>query len=168
MDVFLRMLTLAVALMTMSSATCATDLAHPSPLTDEEWESIREHAVLLDKVTFIPSLLPVIMKHRDAIGLSNGQKAAFRDWRKKNYQRMVDIMNEVIELRIALSKAALDPSVDNGKLISQQQEILQRQGELLHIRLSCRKIVVNTFSPEQWSSFAFVLEEYPNLAGLMR
>jgi hypothetical protein len=149
-------------------AANAADLSRPSSLTDEEWDKIREHVLLLDKVSFVPSLLPVIMKHRDALGLSDDQKKAFRDWRKKNYQRMVDIMNDVIERRIALSKTALDPAVANSQLVSQQQAILALQTELLLIRLSCREIVVNTFSPEQWSSFAFVLEEYPNLAGLMQ
>ena len=157
------------ALVAMSLvAANAADLSQPSSLSDQEWDKIREHVLLLDKVSFVPSLLPVIMKHRNTIGLSDDQKKAFREWRKQNYQHMVNIMNDVIERRIALAKATLDRAVENSELVRQQQAIIQLQEELLRIRLSCREIVVNTFSSEQWSNFAFVMEEYPNLAGLMQ
>ena len=158
-----------VIVFTMASfLASAADLSQPNPLSDSEWDKVREHVELLDKISFIPSLLPVIMKHQDTLNLSNDQRAAFRGWRKQNYKKMVDLMNEIIGQRIALSKAALDPSADSNQLISQQEAILQLQEELLRVRLSCRELVLTTFSPEQWSSLAFVLEEYPNFAGLMQ
>lgn len=146
----------------------AADLKQAAPLTDAQWEKLGEHVSLLDKISFVPSLLPVIMKHRDALELSDEQTAAFRDWRKQHYQRMVDVMNEIIERRIVLSKGALDPAVVNKDLVREQRQILQLQQELLAIRLSCRELVMKTFSPDQWNNFAFVLEEYPNFAGLMQ
>jgi hypothetical protein len=158
-----------VIVFTMASfLASAADLSQPNPLSDSEWDKVREHVELLDKISFIPSLLPVIMKHQDTLNLSDDQRAAFRGWRKQNYKKMVDLMNEIIGQRIALSKAALDPSADSNQLISQQEAILQLQEELLRVRLSCRELVLTTFSPEQWSSLAFVLEEYPNFAGLMQ
>jgi hypothetical protein len=158
-----------VIVFTMASfLASAADLSQPNPLSDSEWDKVREHVELLDKISFIPSLLPVIMKHQDTLNLSDDQRAAFRGWRKQNYQKMVDLMNEIIGQRIALSKAALDPSADSNQLIRQQEAILQLQEELLRVRLSCRELVLTTFSPEQWSSLAFVLEEYPNFAGLMQ
>ena len=81
---------------------------------------------------------------------------------------MIGLMNEIIERRIALSRAALDPVVDSSQLIEMQQTILQRQDELLRVRLSCREILVGTFSPEQWVNLAFILEDYPNFAGLLQ
>ena len=158
-----------VIVFTMASfLASAADLSQPNPLSDSEWDKVREHVELLDKISFVPSLLPVIMKHQDTLNLSDDQRAAFRGWRKQNYKKMVDLMNEIIGQRIALSKAALDPSADSNQLISQQEAILQLQEELLRVRLSCRELVLTTFSPEQWSSLAFVLEEYPNFAGLMQ
>jgi len=158
-----------VIVFTMASfLASAADLSQPNPLSDSEWDKVREHVELLDKISFIPSLLPVIMKHQDTLNLSDDQRAAFRGWRKQNYKKMVDLMNEIIGQRIALSKAALDPSADSNQLISQQEAILQLQEELLRVRLSCRELVLTTFSSEQWSSLAFVLEEYPNFAGLMQ
>ena len=158
---------LIIVITTVTFSAAASDLSQPQPLSDTEWDKVRSRVVLLDRVSYIPSLLPVIMKHREALGLSDEQKAAFRSWRKKNYQRMINIMNDVVTRRIELSKAALDPTVTSNELIRQQQEILQLQQELLVVRLSCRKLMVETFSTEQWSSFAFILEEYPNFAGLL-
>ena len=146
----------------------AADVKQTAPLTDAEWEKLGEHVSLLDKISFVPSLLPVIMKHREALELSDEQVAAFRNWRKQHYQRMVDVMNEIIERRIVLSKGALNPAVVNEDLVREQRQILQVQQKLLEIRLSCRDLVMKTFSPDQWNNFAFVLEEYPHFAGLMQ
>ena len=161
-------LSLIVILTAASFVTGAADLSQSAPLSDADWDRVREHVGLLDKVSFLPSLLPVIMKHRDALELSGDQKAAFRGWRKQHYQRMVDVMNEIIERRIVLSKGALDPVVGNEELVREQKAILKLQEELLDIRLSCRNLVMTTFSPDQWSNLAFVLEEYPEFAGLMQ
>lgn len=168
MDEVLAKSCLVIVFMMASFLASATDLSQPDPLSDSEWDKVREHVELLDKISFVPSLLPVIMKHQDALNLSDDQRAAFRGWRKQNYKKMVDLMNEIIEQRIALSRAALDPSADSNQLIRQQETILQLQERLLRVRLSCRELVLTTFSPEQWGSLAFVLEEYPNFAGLMQ
>jgi hypothetical protein len=34
--------------------------------------------------------------------------------------------------------------------------------------LSCRELIVRTFTPTQWGNLAFVLEEEPAFAGLMQ
>ena len=167
MDKLPKKLFLIVVITTVSFVAAAADFSQRQPLSGTEWEKVRSRVVLLDKVSYIPSLLPVIMKHRKVLDLSDDQRAAFRSWRRKNYQRMIDIMNDILTRRIELSKAALDPTVTDEGIIGQQQAIFQRQQELLVIRLSCRKLMVETFSTEQWSSFAFILEEYPNFAGLL-
>ncbi len=141
-------LSVITILATTSQVASATDLAQPTPLSDAEWDTIREHVGLLDKISFMPSLLPVIMKHRDALDLTDDQKQAFRTWRKENYPRMVGAMNKIIEQRIALAKGALDPQVGQAELLYAQKEILQLQRELLMIRLSCRELVMKTFSSD--------------------
>lgn len=165
---FLRFLGVITVFATTTLVASATELAQPSPLTDAEWDTIREHVGLLNRISFMPSLLPVIMKHRDTLELSDEQKRAFRTWRKENYSRMTNVMNEIIEQRIALAKGALDPQISQAELLYAQKEILQLQRELLVIRLSCRELVMKTFSSEQWSSLAFVLEDYPEFAGLIQ
>jgi hypothetical protein len=167
MDRIPEKLLLIIAITMMPLFVAAADFSQSQSLTDTEWETVRSRVALLDKVAYIPSLLPVIMKHQNTLELSDDQKAAFRGWRRKHYQRMIDMMNDVVARRIELSKAALDPSVKSSDLIDQQQTILLLQQELLVIRLSCRELMMETFSAEQWSNFAFILEEYPNFAGLL-
>ena len=148
-------------------AVWATDLSQPAPLSDPQWDKIYVQLNLLDKVAYFPSLLPVIMKHRDALGLSYHQTKALRLWRKENYQKMVDLMNRIIEHRVELSKGSLNARLTNEQILDKQREIFELQEQVLRIRLSCRQIVVSTFSDQQWDDLGFVLEEYPQFAGLL-
>jgi hypothetical protein len=166
---YLKKLTLgygATPLLLCASVT-ATDLSQVAPLSDRQWDAIYSKVKLLDKVTYFPSLLPVIMKHRDVLGLSYRQTRSLRIWRKENYQQMVDLMNQIIEHRIELSKASLNAKLTNERILDKQQKIFELQEKVLRIRLSCRQIVMSTFSAEQWTSLGFVLEEYPQFAGLL-
>jgi hypothetical protein len=157
----------AVFLLCAPLTVWATDLSQLAPLSDSQWDKIYAQVGLLDKVAYFPSLLPVIMKHRDVIGLSSAQVQAFRLWRKENYQQMVDLMNEIIQRRIELSKASLNARMTNEQILGKQQEIFDLQAQVLQIRLSCRQLVITTFSTEQWGNLGFVLEEYPQLSGLL-
>ena len=112
-------------------------------------------------------LLPVIMRNQDALELTEEQFAAFSAWRKMNYQRMVDGMNAIIGKRITVSRMALDPSVSSEEIARWQDEIFARHREVLRIRLGCRKLVMDTFTHQQWENFRFVIQDYPNLAGLL-
>jgi len=167
MDKFLKKSSLIIVFTMMSFFVGAAELTQRAPLTDAEWDQVREHVGLIDKISFFPSLLPVIMKHRDALELTDEQKAAFRSWRKQHYLPMVTLMKDILERRIAFSKHALDPEARNADLIPQQKTILQLQEKLLHLKLSCRELIVTTFSRDQWNNLAFVLEDYPEYAGLM-
>jgi hypothetical protein len=145
----------------------AAERLPPSPLSTAQWEELGDRVRLLDRVTYIPSLLPVIMKNREALDLSEAQIEVFRSWRKDHYERMVELMNEVIQRRIALSRAALDPTSQGAQILAEQQVLVGLQQDLLRLRLSCRDLVITTFTSEQWGRFAFILEDYPDLAGLM-
>ena len=151
----------------LCASVSATDLAQVAPLSDRQWDVVHSKVNLLDKVSYFPSLLPVIMKHRNALGLSDRQTEALRLWRKKNYKNMVDLMNRIIEHRIELAKGSLNANLTSEQILDKQQEIFELQEQVLRIRLSCRQIVLSTFSAEQWANLGFVLEEYPQFAGLL-
>jgi hypothetical protein len=155
------------AFLLAASAASAEQLSQPAPLSNSQWEDIRQQVVLLDKIAYLPSLLPVVMTNRDALELSDAQVAAFRQWRKLHYREMVDLMNEIIQRRITLSKTTLDDQVSQNDMLAQQKEIFSLQEDLLRLRLSCRELIVSTFSPTQWDNLAFILEEYPRYAGLL-
>ena len=151
----------------IGTAASAAPLSQSAPLTDDQWSQLRQQVVLLDKIAFLPSLLPVVMTHQDALELSSSQLASFRDWRRLHYQDMVNLMNEIIQRRIALRETMLNNAVSQADLLTRQRKILGLQEELMRIRLSCREIIIDSFTESQWENLAFILEEYPQYAGLM-
>ncbi len=137
-------------------------------LSDEEWETIKNNVELIDKLNYMPTLLPTIMKNRDVLQLTEEQIRSFRSWRKQYYGYMVRVMNELIEKRIEFKKAALDLDTTSEYLHLLQNNIFKQQKELLEIKLSCRQMLVDTFTDDQWDNFAFVLSEHPKLASFIQ
>lgn len=137
------------------------------PLSAEDWEEVMGKVILLEDSGLMPTLLPVIMRNRDALALTEEQLGAFRAWRKKNYTTMVNIMNSIIEKMVQFRVEALSPDVSNNHLLSFQSEIHNLQRQLLMIKLSCRELVMTTFTDEQWENFAFVVADNPKLASLV-
>jgi hypothetical protein len=62
---------------------------------------------------------------------------------------------------------ALSPGISADQLLASQSEIQDLQRQLLKIKLSCRDLVMATFTEEQWENFAFVVADNPRLASLM-
>jgi hypothetical protein len=137
-------------------------------LSDEEWLTIKGKIELLDNLNYLPTLLPVIMRHRDALELTDEQIAAFRNWRKQNYGYMVMVMNEIIERRVEFKKVAFIPGTTDEELRELQNDILALQKKLLDIKLTCRKLVMDTFTKEQWENFEFAIADHPKLASLIQ
>jgi len=137
-------------------------------LSDEDWSTIKGKIELLDNLNYLPTLLPVIMRHRDALELTDEQIAAFRNWRKQNYGYMVMVMNEIIERRVEFKKVAFIPGTTDEELRELQNDILALQKKLLDIKLTCRKLVMDTFTKEQWENFEFAIADHPKLASLIQ
>jgi hypothetical protein len=162
----------AVAMMTVfliifSSAVLARHRSD-HPLSTEDWEVVMQRVVLLERTGLMPTLLPVIMRNRDTLQLSDEQVNAFREWRKNNYTNMVNIMNKIIEKMMQFRVDALSPDIPDARLLASQSEIHDLQRQLLEIKLSCRDLVMTTFTDDQWENFAFVVADNPRLASLMQ
>ena len=137
------------------------------PLSPEDWKEVMEKVVLLEESGLMPTLLPTIMRNRDTLQLTDDQVNSFRAWRKKNYTHMVNIMNQIIEKKVQFQIESLTPDITGNHLLAFQSEIHELQVQLLKIKLSCRELVVKTFTDEQWESFAFVVADNPRLASLV-
>ncbi len=157
---------LLVCLWVADATADMESLGAKDELSPHTWEALRERMSLLNNISYLPSLLPTIMKNRHALGLRKEQVAALRDWRRNNYQTMVDTMNIIVEKRIELSQRAMRPDVTQSNLNAMQEEIFDLQREVFSIRLSCRELVTGTFTEDQWSSFAFIAADDPQLSGL--
>ena len=137
------------------------------PLTDDDWKEVMDKVVLLEGSGLMPTLLPVIMRNRDTLELTNEQVNAFRAWRKKNNTHMVNVMNEIIEKSVQFRVEALSPRMTSDHLYVLQSEIHELQRQLLKIKLSCRELITTSFTDEQWENFAFIVADIPKLASLV-
>jgi hypothetical protein len=113
----------------------------------------------LDKINYLPSLLPVIFKHKDFIGLTEEQLEKLEHWRTENREDMLSAMEQIAQKRIEIKQAALSPSVSSARLQQMQNEIFRLQREVLDYKLACRDHVVRTFNEENWISFFMVLAD---------
>ena len=162
----MKLIGMLIALFLLSAPSLARhDSDHP--LTADDWKKVMDKVVLLEDTGLMPALLPVIMRNRDTLALTEEQVTAFRTWRKENYTNMVNIMNEIIEKSVQFRVAALSPEITSDHLYVIQSEIQDLQRELLKIKLSCRELVTTSFTDEQWVNFAFVVADNPKLASLM-
>jgi hypothetical protein len=113
----------------------------------------------LDKLNYLPNLLPIIVNNRDFIGLTDEQFAELDDWRKTNKEPMLAAMKEIARKRIEIKEAALSPTISSARLMQMQNDIFRLQREVLQYKLSCRDRVMSTFTRENWMSFYMVLAD---------
>jgi hypothetical protein len=138
------------------------------PLSNNDWVMVEKNVKLLDGMNYMPILLPIILRNKDALQLTKTQINHLRQWRKDNFVPMVNLMNSILEQKIEFKKGSLDPTVSSEQLVEMQRKSLKSQETLLAIKLSCRKILVESFTEEQWSNFEFVISDDPNLASFLR
>jgi len=113
----------------------------------------------LDRIHYLPNLLPVIMSNTDFIGLTEEQIGSLEAWRKKNRPPMLAAMKQAARKRVELKHAALTPTVSSARLQQMQNDIFRLQRQILGYKLSCRDNVVKTFNDENWISFFMVLAD---------
>ena len=141
--------------------------ASDHPLTDDDWKEVMDKIVLLEDAGLMPTVLPTVLRNRDTLQLTKDQIRKFRAWRKQNYVGMVNLMNKIIEKTVEFKSASLSPQVSKQRLLAFQSEIRGLQQQLLKIKLSCREIMISTFTDEQWENFAFVVADDPRLGSLL-
>ena len=143
--------TISVFLMTQSA------LAEPT--LDQKRPDLELVIQKLDKINYLPNLLPIIINNKDFIGLTQKQVDDLNDWRKTNRSPMVAVMQKIVSKRIDIKQATLSPTVSSSRLIQMQNEIFKLQREVIEYKLSCREHIIRTFNDENWISFFMVLAE---------
>ena len=94
-----KMMKYAFVLAVLFIVSVSAQAKHNSdpPLSPEDWKEIMERVVLLEDSGLLPTLLPVIMQHRDTLQLTDDQLAVFRAWRESNYTNVINLMGEILE-----------------------------------------------------------------------
>ena len=113
----------------------------------------------LDKISYLPRLLPVIIENSDVIELTDKQLNSLLAWRKINGKNLITAMNEIAHRRIEIKEAALSPNVSSARLIQMQNNVFRLQREMLEYKLSCRDLVIHTFNRNNWEGFFLVLAD---------
>ena len=140
-----------ITLITLTTAASA-DISDDS-------RTLERYVAKLDKINYLPSLLPVIMENSDVIELTDEQINALQTWRETNREDVIAKMNEIVKKRVDIKEAALSPDVSSARLIQMQNEVFRLQREVLVYKLSCRDLVINTFDRNNWEGFFMVLAE---------
>lgn len=120
---------------------------------------LEQHAEKLDKINYLPALLPVILDNRDVIELTDSQVDTLLTWREINREDVIVVMNEIVRKRVEIKKAALSPEVTASTLMKMQSDVFSLQRKVLEYKLSCRDLVINTFDRNNWDGFYFILAE---------
>jgi hypothetical protein len=136
-------------------------------LSTDDWRIIGDNVDLLEPSGLMPMLMPTIMLNRDALQLTDEQVNAFHAWRNKNYTNMVHVMSEIIDKMVQFRVASLSPDITNERMVILHSEIQDLQRQALVIKLSCRELIMTTFTDAQWEDFAFVVADNPKLASLV-
>ena len=136
-----------------------TQFALAEPTVDQIRPDLDHVIQKLDKVNYLPNLLPIIINNKDFIGLTQKQVDDLDEWRKTNKAPMVAAMQKIVSKRNEIKQAALSPTVSSSRLIQLQTEIFRLQREVIEYKLSCREHIIRTFNDENWINFFMVLAE---------
>ncbi len=120
---------------------------------------LEQQLLLLDKISYHPSLLPIIMQNIDYLELTPVQQKRLREWRKINAPEMLDKMREVAQGRIEFIDLSLKPGISENALVMKQKQLFKLQEEVLSYKLACRQNILETFTDEQWDALLFILAE---------
>ena len=121
---------------------------------------LEQKLLLLDKISYHPSLLPLIMRNLDYLDLMPEQQQRIYNWRKTNAPEMLGKMRELALGRIEFIDLSLKSESSKEALIQKQQQLFRLQEEVLTYKLACRQNILDTFTEEQWDTLLFILAEH--------
>ena len=127
--------------------------------TQSDTDEIDKKLELLDRISYHPSLLPIIMQNRDFLELTNDQMKRLTEWRKKNAPAMLEKMKEVAKGRIDFVERSLNPKTTQQDLVREQHQLFKLQEEVLAYKLSCRENILHTFTPKQWDALQLIMAD---------
>jgi len=138
-----------------------TTMSVAFPATQAETGDLDKKIELLDRISYHPSLLPIIMQNKDFLELTPDQLKRLTEWRKKNALGMLEKMEEVAKGRIDFVERSLNPKTTQQDLVREQHHLFKLQEEVLAYKLSCRQNILQTFTPKQWDALQLIMADQP-------
>lgn len=107
-----------------------------------------------------PSLMPILVKQADALGLTAEQQAKLADWRKVAQPGREKLEKEIATGRLAVNQAMLDGKSNNDvqKLV---RDVQRKEIKLVVGKLACRDNAKKVLTPEQWSKLIALYQAQP-------
>ena len=125
--------------------------------TQADTDVLDKKLELLDRISYHPSLLPIIMQNIDFLELTPDQLNRLNEWRKMNAPAMLEKMEEVAKGRIDFVDRSLDPKTSEVDLVREQHHLFKLQEEVLAYKLSCRHNILQSFTPKQWDALQLIM-----------
>jgi hypothetical protein len=122
-------------------------------------DDLEHQLVLLDRVSYHPNLLPLVLQNADYLELSAAQLHRLRDWRQTRAPAMLAKLKQLVQGRNEFVDLSLDPGTTSTQLENQQQRLFRLQEQVLAYKLECRKNILETFTHRQWEDLQFILAE---------
>jgi len=115
--------------------------------------------MLLDTISYHPSLLPLVLQNTDYLELTPGQVQRLRDWRRERAPAMLEKMREIARGRIEFIELSLNPQSKQAELEALQQSLFRLQEEVLSYKLECRQQILRTFTADQWDALRLLYSD---------
>jgi hypothetical protein len=125
--------------------------------TQADTTELDKRLELIDRISYHPSLLPIIMENSDYLELTPDQLKRLNEWRRKNAPAMLEKMEEVAKGRIDFVDRSLNPKTSEAELVREQHHLFKLQEEVLAYKLSCRQNILQTFTPKQWDALQLIM-----------
>lgn len=97
-----------------------------------------------------PSLMPILVKQADALGLTAEQQAKLADWRKVAQPGREKLEKDIAAGRLAVNQAMLDGK-NNSDVQKLMRDVQRKEIKLVVGKLACRDNAKKILTPEQWS-----------------
>ena len=121
--------------------------------------------MLVDKISYHPSLMPLVMENMDYLDLTPQQETRIREWRRDYAPAMLEKIREIVKGRVDFQELSLNPESTREELARLQQQLFRLQEDVLRYKLWCRDQILESFTPEQWDSLRLLYTER-QMAGL--
>jgi phosphoglycolate phosphatase-like HAD superfamily hydrolase len=108
-----------------------------------------ERQALESYVSPAPSLMPILAKQTDAIGLTAEQQAKLAEWRKVAQPKREQMEKDIIADRLAINQAMLN-SKGNPEVQAMMRTLQRKEIKLVVAKLACRDYAKKTLTRAQW------------------
>ncbi len=120
---------------------------------------LEQQLLLLDKISYHPGLLPLVMQNMDYLDLTPEQETRLRDWRRDHAPAMLEKMRAIVQGRVDFLDLSLSPDSTAEELASLQQRLFRLQEDVLRYKLRCRENILESFTAEQWDALQLIFTE---------